>query len=320
MRTTSSLSSLFAAVVLCLAGCEEPDETPMGGQPGMTTMQNPSQSGLDATPGADAGTVSADASGNDASTGTGSNDAGASGNPFEASIPGAAPGDASATADGSAPEAGAAGYSPCPTDGVCKILPLGDSITYGIGYSGGYRVELFRKAQAAQQRITFVGSLQSGPSTGGFPRSNEGHSGWTIDQIAGLVPSPALQSMPDIVLLMAGTNDVNLSSDLPNAPKRLGALIDKIIAADAHTLVVVAQLTPLTASFFNANAGADVQTLNRAIPEVVAARAGAGKHVVLVDMHSGFPEMGLGDGVHPNRQGYEWMAGVWYQAIGPLLH
>lgn len=78
---------------------------------------------------------------------------------------------------------GAGGYTPCPTTGEpCKILPLGDSITDGIGVQGGggYRIELFRKARAAGKNITFVGSLVNGPSMvdgAAFPRNHEGHSG-----------------------------------------------------------------------------------------------------------------------------------------------
>src|SRR5947207_492514 len=68
--------------------------------------------------------------------------------------------------------------SPCPSDGEpCRILPLGDSLTWGLGYEGGYRVALFQRASAAGKRITFVGSLQNGPpSVGGqpFPRHNQG--------------------------------------------------------------------------------------------------------------------------------------------------
>ena len=242
----------------------------------------------------------------------------------DAAVDAARPSDAAGSTLGDAAstsaDAAAQPYSPCPGAGVpCKILPLGDSITFGIGYAGSYRVELFNRASRDDKRITFVGSVQNGPSMvagQSFPKNNEGHSGWTIDQIAGLVPTPALANAPHIVLLMAGTNDVNLNSDLPNAPKRLGALIDKIIAKDAATLIVVAQITPLAS---RGGATSPVTTFNRALPQVVAERSMAGKHVLLVDMNTGFPEGALGDGVHPNQRGYEWMAGTWYQAIGPLL-
>ena len=54
------------------------------------------------------------------------------------------------------------GYQPCPTDGSpCKILPLGDSITWGVSDEGnaGYRGPLFALAVAAK--------LLSPPDDGG---------------------------------------------------------------------------------------------------------------------------------------------------------
>jgi lysophospholipase L1-like esterase len=215
---------------------------------------------------------------------------------------------------------GASSDSPCPSDGTpCKILPLGDSITYGIGSSdsSSYRVELFRKAQAAKQHITFVGSLQSGPTMVDgvtFPRNNEGHSGWTISQVAGLVPSPALQSKPNIVLLMAGTNDLYVSPGPADAPKRLGMLLDKLTDADPKMFIVVAQITPAPSY------AAAVKTFNAAIPAVVKERAMAGKHITLVDMENGFPSGASADGIHPTAEGYKWMSGVWYDAIKQWLH
>ncbi|XXT17942.1 GDSL-type esterase/lipase family protein [Sorangium sp. So ce429] len=214
---------------------------------------------------------------------------------------------------------GSSAFSPCPTNGdPCKILPLGDSITDGVGVSGGggYRIELFRKARAAGQSITFTGSLMNGPATVDgvpFPRKHEGHSGWKINQIAGLVPTPSTQETPHIVLLMAGTNDVAQGDNLATAPQRLGSLLDKIFAAAPDAFVVVAKLVPLS---FNNTA---VVAYNNALPPVVQARASAGKHVVLVDMHTGFPTSELADGVHPNAAGYTRMANTWYQAIGDML-
>ena len=60
---------------------------------------------------------------------------------------------------------GSGSYNPCPTNGdPCKVLPLGDSITFGINYEGSYRVELFKKAVTASQNITFVGTQTNGPA------------------------------------------------------------------------------------------------------------------------------------------------------------
>jgi lysophospholipase L1-like esterase len=90
-------------------------------------------------------------------------------------------------------------------------------------------------------------------------------------------------------------------------------LLEKLVMNAPDALIVVAKLTPLRSS-------AAVTTYNDAIPSVVQERASAGKHIVLVDQFMGFPTSELGDGVHPNQQGYERMAGVWYNAIGKLLH
>jgi lysophospholipase L1-like esterase len=102
-----------------------------------------------------------------------------------------------------------------------------------------------------------------------------------------------------------GTNDVTQQDELANAPKRLGSLIDLLVTNAPDALIVVAKFTPL------ASGGNAVQTYNAAIRAIVDARVATGKHVLLVDMFTGFSTSMLGDGVHPNQQGYERMAGVW---------
>jgi lysophospholipase L1-like esterase len=219
----------------------------------------------------------------------------------------------------------ASSYAPCPANGnPCKILPLGDSITWGIQYDGAYRVELFSKAVAAGQNITFTGSLSNGPTTVSgkpFPKKNEGHSGWTIDQDASLIPSPAVDTssggIPNIILLMIGTNDVYASSGQSTMSNRLGTLLDKIIDAAPDALLVVAKITPLTIGNYTAT----IKTYNDAIPGLVQKRAAAGKHVILADMNTGFntSTMMSTDGVHPNQTGYNFMGDQWYSVIGSLL-
>jgi lysophospholipase L1-like esterase len=226
---------------------------------------------------------------------------------------GAGSGGSAGSTDGSAGGA----YNPCPASGTpCKVLPFGDSITEGIASShrGGYRVDLFQRTLGASGRITFVGSRQSGPTMvagATFPRNHEGYSGYTIDQIAALNPSPWVSQSPDIILLMIGTNDM-YRNGAANAPRRLEVLIDRILDANARALLVVAQIIPLPGN-------ANVDAYNAAIPAIVQRRAAAGKHIVLVDQHSDFPASELADGVHPNDAGYRRMAGVWYSAIAPLL-
>src|SRR5215471_17654223 len=61
-----------------------------------------------------------------------------------------------------------------------KIMPLGDSITYGEGSTtgAGYRLQLWNELRARGFPVEFVGSVQTGPTS--FDRENEGLPGWTI--------------------------------------------------------------------------------------------------------------------------------------------
>jgi len=210
----------------------------------------------------------------------------------------------------------------CPTSGPCKILPLGDSITDGVGGSGGaYRVELFRQAVANNKNITFVGSKANGPTTVDgktFPRNHEGYSGYSINQIANVVPSPALNGDPNIILLMIGTNDswVEENNNGPQVmAQRLGALIDKIINSKPNALLAVAVITPR-----NDYAKQWADSYVAVIPGVVNERINQGFNVILVDQYKGFPANGLGsDNLHPNDTGYRFMGQTWYNAIKDYL-
>lgn len=224
---------------------------------------------------------------------------------------------------------GAAGvYNPCPTNGTaCKILPFGDSITRGVKSTddGGYRSALFKLIVAANQKATFVGSAANGPTTVSgqpFPSHHEGHAGWTIDPgyntmsssysgISTLVPSPALDPDPNIILLMIGTNDL-FARDTAGMGTRLEALLDKIAQSGPKALIVLAQLTPLGQDNPNLTA------YNAKIPGIVQTHAAKGQHIMGVDM-SKLPVTELADGTHPTDQGYAYMANIWYAAIKDLL-
>lgn len=227
-------------------------------------------------------------------------------------------------------------YDPCPPAGApCVVMPLGDSITYGIASTsgGGYRIELLRKARAAGHDVTFVGWETSGPDTldgKPFPKSNEGHSGFTIDDapsvgrsgLAPIVADSLKLHKPHIVTLMIGTNDIDQNNDVTHAPERLGRLLDIITTTSPEALVVVAQIIPTGHDDENAL----VRAYNTSIVSVVEARKSAGKHVVWVDMYGpfvanpAFKTAWMSDFLHPNDAGFVVMAKVWYDAIGGWFH
>jgi lysophospholipase L1-like esterase len=181
------------------------------------------------------------------------------------------------------------------------------------------------------KNLTFVGSQVNGPSSveqRTFPRNHEGRGAHAIDPgnnqtgISGQITDRALSMYrPHIVLLMIGTNDINGNIDIANAPNRLGALIDDITMGAPEALVVVATIIPIG----NDGTNERVKAYNAALPNVVASRVAAGKHVVLLDNYAAFARdtnyrMALmGDYLHPNDAGYVVLGQAFYGAISAVL-
>jgi lysophospholipase L1-like esterase len=192
-----------------------------------------------------------------------------------------------------------------------RIMPLGDSITYGVGSSTGssYRAALWdRLVGQAGFAVDFVGSQRSGilPDT-----DNEGHSGWRIDQIAASVDGWLAAAQPDVVLLHIGTNDMNQNYQVSTAPQRLGALLDQILADRPAATVLVAKIVPALDPAVQSR----IDAFNAAVPAVVAAR---GSRARLVDL-SVLSPADLADTLHPNDNGYARMAVRWYSALEGVL-
>ncbi|MEN3362194.1 MAG: hypothetical protein V7637_6176 [Mycobacteriales bacterium] len=196
------------------------------------------------------------------------------------------------------------------SNGGTRVMPLGDSITDGFTVPGGYRTGLWQRFAPARLTVDFVGTLSNGPSNLG-DHDHEGHSGWRIDQLDANIVGWLQNTTPRTVLLHIGTNDVIQNTDLPNAPARLSALIDKITATAPAADVFVATIIPLA----TASQETAVRTYNAAIPGVVQSKIAAGRHVHLVDMHSALTAADLADGIHPNAGGYEKMAATWWTAL-----
>ncbi|MFC7219520.1 FG-GAP-like repeat-containing protein [Streptomyces polyrhachis] len=204
--------------------------------------------------------------------------------------------------------------TPTPGDPQWKVprlavMPLGDSITLGVGSStgDGYRPGLWSRLQGHGENVDFVGSLSSGnlPDT-----DHEGHSGWFIGGIHDNIGSWLYRARPNAVTLKIGTNDINKNIDVANAPARLKQLIDRIRASAPAITVAVATIVP------NADnaAQARVVTYNNAVRTLVSAYQAQGAHVELADT-SAVTTADLSDGLHPNNAGYAKIATAFYDAL-----
>ncbi|MBT2469275.1 ricin-type beta-trefoil lectin domain protein [Streptomyces sp. ISL-66] len=190
-----------------------------------------------------------------------------------------------------------------------RVMPLGDSITWGVGSStgNGYRGPLWDKLAADGHPVDFVGTLRGGPMS---DPDNEGHSGYRIDQIAALADAPLTRYRPNVVTLEIGTNDLNGSYQPSTAAARLKSLVHQITAAVPDATVLVASLVVSTS-------GSEEQyraAYNQAIPQIVSEAQAAGKHVAYVDMSS-LTTADLADALHPNDAGYRKMADAFHRGI-----
>jgi lysophospholipase L1-like esterase len=202
-----------------------------------------------------------------------------------------------------------AAAAPAATATALRLMPLGDSITWGYASpsGNGYRGYLYNDLAAEGHAQDFVGSLRGGTMS---DPDNEGHSGWRIDQIAGIADSVLAAYQPNVVTLEIGTNDLNGNYQVSTAPDRLRSLIDQITRDVPTTTVLVGTVIVSTSGTEEAVRPG----FNAALPAIVQGEQAAGKHVSLVDM-SAVTTADLADQLHPNDNGYRKMADAFNAAV-----
>jgi lysophospholipase L1-like esterase len=222
-------------------------------------------------------------------------------------------------------------YAPVPrlTPANITILPLGDSITVGYWSSGpynGYRLRLLNiltgtepfwaidqtsNPDAMFQKVTTIGPEQSGNFT---ENRHAGYAGELIHDIRARFRdiAPTLGAVPDAVLLMAGTNDVDQDYRVLRAPERLGSLIDDVLWRFPSAVVIVAMLTPVHK---NETVARRKTAFNQALPAIIKARRDADWKVLSVNMTAAVLQSDMADQLHPMDPGYAHMAYEWMKGL-----
>ena len=219
------------------------------------------------------------------------------------------------------------------------VMPIGDSITRGY-YACSYRTQLVQSlANLNSCSINMVGSMFSPeyPPSGTCTTANinhEGHGGWattnflTIDE-GSTIPRIRIylnDNTPDIVLLHIGTNDMgngtgkfevgtyNSSTNQgTNTIGRIVTMIEEVYAANSNAHVFVADLIPVTT---NSTHNTNISQLRTVIGSMVTDRANDGDDITLVPVSSGYTsDMMQSDGIHPNAEGEEHIAGKFLTAM-----
>jgi lysophospholipase L1-like esterase len=226
-----------------------------------------------------------------------------------------------------------------------RVMAFGDSITAGVGAngsddnSGGYRGALAKLLERDGYHIHFVGSRRDYSAAIDQP-AHEGWPGYVLrsfpaDPGPGELYGPLVREAmrtndPDVILLMAGTNDLlRLQKGvpgytLPNIIHSMDLLLDEIFLEKPEVRVIVAPVvaSPRVDTCTLARFAGD-QRCGSSGPDnlktLVGAYAKSGYRVTLAsEMASAVPrdKEHFPDGIHPcGAQGYADVAKAWLDAI-----
>ncbi len=205
--------------------------------------------------------------------------------------------------------------------GCSNIMPLGDSITLGV--NGGYRNNLYSGLQQNNCGVSYVGTL-SDQYTHVADKDHEGHSGFTIGNIASSINAWTASTQPDIVLLMIGTNDTAwwTAESADQIGARHNTLIEQIRTARPSAWIFVASIPPQTSAIIkpnNIDRAVLTQQFNAVVRKNVDARAAAGQRVRFVDVNSVLTTADLYDGIHPTEAAHAKVAQKFLDGIRAAL-
>ncbi len=217
-----------------------------------------------------------------------------------------------------------------------NIMPIGDSITFGLGEDGGYRKYLDYTLKTKGIEFDMVGPEGNNISSFNYKGqscqydgNHAGYSGFTIKQ---QYPVPSWgenglleklknknavkQAQPDIVLLIIGTNDMTANRNLNDCEKDLHSLIDYLLGdMPEDGVVFMGSIPEFTAYGGNAQR---VGNYNNTVKKVAESY---GKNAQFADVHgclNGMADMS-NDNLHPSGAGYEKMGKFWSEVIEDYL-
>ncbi|OMF28079.1 hypothetical protein BK133_18865 [Paenibacillus sp. FSL H8-0548] len=198
---------------------------------------------------------------------------------------------------------------------VLRVMPLGASITHGLNVPGGYRIKMWDDIVNAGLRIDFVGSSSNGPASLG-DKDHQGQPGWRIEQVDLETKEWMRQSIPDIVLVHVGTNDINQNFDRPGMINRLESLARNILKdlPEDGKLYLSSLMTETNTEWDSA-----IKVYNNQIVGLVGRLSNEGLPVYFVDMYGAVTLDDIFDGTHPTKTGYDKMSDAWFGAIRGVL-
>ncbi len=196
-----------------------------------------------------------------------------------------------------------------------RLMAVGESITAGADFFSCYRYPLWEKLFAAGYVVEFTGT-QTGETRVG-PLAHEGYGGKNTEYLAQAIPAHFRAHPADIVLLHSGHNHTAEEQPIPGILAATEKLIASFRAANPRVTVLLAQV--ITAGKLPKYSY--IPALNAEIAKLAARLDRPDQRVIPVDQATGFDWQTdtVADKVHPNAQGAEKMAAVWFAALQRIL-
>lgn len=226
-----------------------------------------------------------------------------------------------------------------------RVMPLGDSITYGItpgaamdSSPGGYRDPLYSLLTAANYNFQFVGSYGANTTQkliNNFQSPHEGHGAYPIannpwasgNDFTSQIDNWMSNNKPDVIMLHGGTNDILINDAVPGqfydvntVNSRMDTLVGKIFTDKSTVKLYLAGIIPLAGG--QAGKNSMVIAYNNYLKNTLVPKyKNQGRSIVYVDQYNTFTTNGvvngthLVDGIHPDQIGYNNMATTWANAL-----
>lgn len=198
---------------------------------------------------------------------------------------------------------------------ICRIMPVGDSITEGGKTFSNYRYPLWEKLFAAGYVVDYVGTRTSESRVG--PLKHEGYGGKNAEFVAEMLEKNFPKHVADVVLIHAGHNHFSEEKPVAGIIAAHESMIRTARAANPRVIVLVAQV--ITSGKLPKYAY--LTELNAEIEELASKLNTPQSPVVAVNMADGFDWRTdtIEDQVHPNATGASKMADKWFAALTNVL-
>lgn len=205
-------------------------------------------------------------------------------------------------------------------DDRLRVLPVGDSLTAGpYNFPGGtgnstWRRYVYEHFESTLTPLQMVGQnwsdgvadgsgvLGTYGGLGSWDHDHLARNSWETSDVDAVVAADVENYQPDVAVLLIGINDILNGATPAATATEVGNIITAMRAEKSDILFVLCLQTPVPSE------AADVATYNAALTSLAGTMTSGPSPVRIADLHTGFDEAWLYDGLHFDDDGDQFVA------------